>query len=51
LNGDFDECIDILGATAAAATALESELGLELAGHHDARSSGFADIRLGNPVA
>lgn len=43
--------MNVLGATAAAAVALELELGLELAGHHAAGPSGLADIRLGNPVA
>jgi hypothetical protein len=47
----LNEFVDILGATAAAPAALELELGLKLAGHHEAGSSGLADIRLGNPVA
>jgi hypothetical protein len=51
LNSDVDECINILGAASAAASALELELGLELAGHHTAGPSSLAYIRLCNPVA
>ena len=51
LNSNFDECINILSAASAAASALESELGLELAGHHTAGPSSLAYIRLCNPVA
>lgn len=51
LNGDFNECINVLGAASAAARVLEPELGLELAGHHTAGPSSLAYIRLCNPVA
>jgi hypothetical protein len=50
LSGNLDEILDVLGAAAAAAILLEPELGLELAGHHEAGSSGLSHVGFGNSV-
>lgn len=49
--GQFDELPNVFGTATAAAAFFQPELGSQLAGHHDAGSTSFPDVRLGDSLA
>src|SRR5829696_6156649 len=51
LDGNFNQCIDILGAPPAASVLLETEFTFELAGGEAAGTPGFSHIRFGDALA
>ncbi|HKT36246.1 MAG TPA: hypothetical protein VJR03_15585 [Nitrospira sp.] len=49
--GEFDEGLNVFGASAAATRIFEAELGFDLARHDDPRTSCITNIRIGDPLA
>ena len=50
-GGQFNEGMDVFRAPAATAGVFQSELGFDLAWHHDAFACCIADIRIGDSLA